>query len=64
LKLVGAQLLHQANAAALLMLIEDYPSPLIRDHPHREMKLIATVASQRVEDIPSRALRMNANDRR
>jgi hypothetical protein len=28
------------------------------------MKLIATVASQRVENIPRRALRVNANDRR
>jgi hypothetical protein len=43
--------LHQTDPAPFLLLVNQYPSALMGDHPHRELQLIAAVAAQRAEHI-------------
>jgi hypothetical protein len=63
LKFIGAQFLHDTNASAFLMLIEQYPCTFIRDRAQGQMELIVAVTSQRVECVPGCALGMNAHHR-
>lgn len=62
LQFVGAQLFHQPDTAAFLMLIEKKPCTFLCDRTQRQMQLVMTVAAQRMEDISGGALRMNANE--
>jgi hypothetical protein len=64
LKFISAQLLHEADASALLVLIEQHPCPFICNDTQGEVELIVAVTPKRVENISRRALRMNANYRR
>src|SRR4051794_2813398 len=45
------------------MLINDRARAMSRHQPQRQMKLVVAVASKRMENIPRRALRMDANNR-
>jgi len=62
LKFVGAELGHEADAPAFLLLVEKNACARVGDEGHGELKLLAAVASQRVEDVAGEALRMNAHD--
>jgi hypothetical protein len=64
LKLVGAQLVHQADAAALLRKIEENSGGSLGDFLERKLELCATVATQRCEHVAGKALRVDANQRR
>ncbi len=64
LKLVGAELGHEADATALLLLIEEDAATRIGDGREGELELLATVAAQGMEDIAGEALGVNADDRR
>jgi hypothetical protein len=56
LQLVSAQLFHQADAPAFLVLIEQNTRALFGDAAQSEMKLIVTITPQRMKDIASGAL--------
>src|SRR6185437_5424360 len=62
LKFISAQCFHKANSSALLMLIDQDPSAFSCDSAQSEVELVVTIASQRMENIACRALRMNADD--
>jgi len=64
LQLIGAEFFHQADAAALLMLVNKHSSALLRDGAKGKMKLLIAVAPHRVKDLSGGALRMNADKRR
>ena len=64
LELVGAKLGHQSNTTTLLLFVEQHTGTRSGDRGESKLKLLATVATQRVEDVASQALRMNANNRR
>src|SRR5579884_40907 len=53
LQLIGAQLIDQADAAPLLLQIDQHAAPLIGDHLQRQVQLAAAVALERVEQIAS-----------
>jgi len=61
LKLIGAEFLNQADAAAFLMLVDEHSSASLRDCAQGQMKLLITVTPHGVEDLSRHALRMNAN---
>jgi len=61
LEFIGAQLLHQTDSTSLLVLVKQSTVALFRDPSQREMKLIVTVATKRMKDVPCRALRVNAH---
>jgi hypothetical protein len=61
LQFVGAKLFHQANAPAFLIFIEKNSCTLFSDAAQSKMKLIVAVATKRVKDISSSALRVNAD---
>lgn len=63
LQLVGAELRHEANAAAFRLLVEKDADARIRDSSHRELNLLAAIAAQRVEDLAVKALGMDPDDR-
>src|SRR5204863_3772291 len=56
LQLVGAQLVQQADAAALLGEVKDHSLALALDHRKRRFQLLAAVASQRVKNVGRQAL--------
>ena len=64
LQLVGAQLGHEANAAAFLLLVKKNACASFGDFFERELKLEAAVAAEGAEDISSEALGVDANQRR
>ena len=43
------------------MLVKQYPCAFVRDDMQCKMKLIVTVTTQRMEYVPSRALRVDAD---
>ena len=59
LKLVSPELGHQADAAALLLLVEQNACAGLGDLAQRQLKLQTAVAAQRTEHVPGEALRMN-----
>ncbi len=61
---VRAQLGHQADAAALLMLVDEHSAPFGGDRAHGQVELAAAVAAQGAEDLPRETLRMDAHERR
>jgi hypothetical protein len=64
LQLIGAELVHQTNAAAFLMLINQNSAALFADGVQRQLELGAAVAAQAVKDVACQTLGMNANKRR
>ena len=62
LQLVGAQLVQQADAAALLREVEQHAAALLLDHRERRLELLAAVAAQRVEDVAGEALGVHAHE--
>src|SRR5262249_8058455 len=60
LQLVGAQLVEQADAAALLGHVEQHAAPLLLDLREGLLELLAAVAAERVEDVAGEALRVDA----
>lgn len=64
LQLVGLKLINQANAAAFLGQIQQHPRRFLGNFAQRKFELRPAVASLRSKDIPRKALRMDANQRR
>ena len=62
LQVVGAQLVEQADAAALLGEVEQHAAALVLDHRERRLELLAAVAAQRVEDVAGQALGVHAHE--
>jgi len=60
LKLIRAHLLHQPDAPAFLLLIEQQPNSFFGDCGQGQVKLVVTIAPQRMKNLSCRALRMNA----
>ena len=52
LQFVGAHLVHQSDAASLLLQIYDYPFSFLLDHLHGLVQLGATVTACRAQDVP------------
>src|SRR6478609_4357363 len=64
LQLIGAQLGHQSDATAFLLLVDEDAGAFVTDALHRQLELLTAVAAERTEDITCEALRMNADHRR
>ena len=64
LELVGAELGHEADAAAFLLLVEQDAGAFVGDAGEREVELVVAVAAQGVEDVAGEALRVDADDGR
>ena len=64
LQFVRLQLGHEADAAALLLLIKQNSGAFLCDGAQRQFKLQAAVAAQRSEYITCQALRVNPHQRR
>src|SRR5881394_1551433 len=62
LKLVGAELGHEADAAAFLLLVEEDTGAGVGDGGHGELELLAAVAAEGVEDVAGEALRVDPDD--
>ena len=62
LQVVGAQLVQQADPAALLGQVEQDAGALALDHRQRGLELLAAVAAQRVEDVAGQALGVHADE--
>src|SRR3990170_1314262 len=58
---VGAYLVTEADAAALLAHVDEHPATLGGDAVEGKLDLVATVAAQRVEDVAGDALGVNAH---
>ena len=63
LQRVRLQLRHQADAAALLILVDHQPAPFLGDGPHGDLQLVVAVTAQRPEHLAGEALRMDAQER-
>ncbi len=61
LQFIGAQLIHQADAAPFLQFVDQQPPALFRDRLQRQLQLGAAIAAQAVEHIAGQALRMDAH---
>src|SRR4051812_17532243 len=64
LQLVGAQLGHEADAAAFAIVVDDQPAVFGGDEVHREGQLLRAIAAQRPEYLAGHALRLQAHERR
>jgi hypothetical protein len=64
LQLVGAELGHESDAAAFLLLVDQDAGALFDDAIHGELELLAAVAAQRAEDVAGQALGVDADQRR
>ena len=64
LQFVGLQLGHQADAAALLLLVDENARAFLGDHRERKFQLLAAIAAQGMKDVSGQALRVNANQGR
>src|SRR5580658_3148263 len=53
LKLIGAKLFNQANAASFLMLVDQHSSTLLSDCAQGQMKLFIAVTSHGVKNLSS-----------
>ena len=62
LEVVGAQLVQQADPAALLGEVEQDAGALALDHRQRRLELLAAIAAQRVEDVAGQALGVDAHE--
>ena len=64
LQFVGAELGHEADPAAFLLLVEKDACASFADFFERELQLEAAVAAEGTEDVAGEALRVNADERR
>ncbi len=64
LQFVGPDLVHQSNAASLLVHIQNNPLTFFLDLLHSHVELFAAVATVRAENIASRTRRMNTDQDR
>jgi hypothetical protein len=64
LELVGTELGHEADAAALLLLIEEDAGAGFRDFLESKFELEPAVAAEGAEDVAGEALRVNADEGR
>ena len=62
LELVGTELGHEANAATLLLLIEQDAGAFCGDEAEGEVELVVAVAAEGVEDVSGEALGVDADD--
>ena len=62
LKLIGAELGHEADAATFLLFVKENADAGGADGVEGKLKLLAAVAAERVEDVASEALRVDAAD--
>ena len=63
-KLVGLELGHEADAAALLIFVEEDAGAGFGDGGEGELELLAAVAAEGVEDVTGEALGVDADDGR
>ena len=61
LELVGAYLLHQTDATALLVEVDDEAAALLLDELHGLVQLLAALAAHRAEDVPCGAAGVDAH---
>ena len=64
LELVGAELGHEADAAAFLLFVEEDAAAGVGDGGEGELELLAAVAAEGVEDVAGEALGVDADDGR
>lgn len=64
LELVGAELGHEADAAAFLLLVEEDAAAGFGDGGEGELELLAAIAAEGVEDVAGEALGVDADDGR
>ena len=62
LQLVGAQLVQQADPAALLAEVQQHAATLALDHRQRRLELLAAIAAQRVEHVAGQALGVHTDE--
>jgi hypothetical protein len=63
LELVGAELGHEADAAAFLVFVEKDAGALLGDEAEGEVELVVAVAAEGVEDVSGEALGVDADER-
>ena len=63
LQLVRLKFGHEANAAALLLLVNENAHSFFGDHGKGKLELLAAVAAQRMKNVPGEALGMHAHQR-
>ena len=64
LQRVGADLVEQADAAALVEHVDQHAAPGLLDLVHRRFELFAAVAALGAEHVAGQALRMQAHQHR
>ena len=62
LEVVGAELVHEADAPPLLAHVDDDAAPLLVDPLQGRLELVAAVAAQRPEDVAGQALGVDADE--
>ncbi len=62
LQLVGLELRQQADPATFLRQVDDRADSLLIDHLHGDLKLIATIAAKRSEDVAREARRVHPDE--
>src|SRR5207253_5287079 len=55
LQLIGLDLFDQPDAAAFLWQIDEYAGPFAADHVEGHVKLVAAIATERIEQISGEA---------
>jgi hypothetical protein len=63
LELVGAELGHEADAAAFLVLVEEYAGALLGDEAEGKVELVVAVTTEGVKDVSGEALGVDADER-
>src|SRR5208283_3194015 len=64
LQLVGTELVHQADAAAFLVFVDQQAAPTLDNLVERQFQLRAAIAAQAVQHIAGQTLRVYANQGR
>jgi hypothetical protein len=64
LELIGAELGHEADAATLLVFVEENAGALLGDEAESEVELVVAVAAEGVEHVSGEALGVDAHERR
>ncbi len=64
LQFVGPQFVQQADAAPLLVLVNQQPAAFFGDQVQRQLQLRPAIAPQTVEHVAGQALRVDADQRR
>jgi len=64
LERIGLKLRHQPDAAPFLLLVDQNPGALLRDHRQRHFQLLPAVAAQGSEHVSGQTLGVNPHQRR